>query len=121
PLSRAMDYAKQIATGLAAAHSRGIIHRDLKPENFFVTTDSFVKVLDFGLAKLRPPETVPDSKAPTQRNATVPGAVMGTPSYMSPEQARGQKGNARSDIFTLGVGWNEMAAGRAPFAAVNSV
>ena len=121
PLSRAMDYAQQIATGLAAAHSRGIIHRDLKPENFFVTTDSFVKVLDFGLAKLRPPEAVPDSKAPIQRNATVPGAVMGTPTYMSPEQARGQEVDARSDIFSLGVVLYEMLAGRAPFGGVNAL
>src|SRR5262249_27362737 len=121
PLSRALDYAQQIATGLAAAHSSGIIHRDLKPENIFVTTDSFVKVLDFGLAKLRPPETVPDSKAPTQRNATAPGTVMGTASYMSPEQARGQKVDARSDIFSLGVVLYELVAGRAPFGGVNSL
>jgi serine/threonine protein kinase len=120
PLSRAMDYAQQIATGLAAAHSRGIIHRDLKPENFFVTTDSFVKVLDFGLAKLRPPEA-PDSKALTQRKATAPGAVMGTPSYMSPEQARGQEVDARTDIFSLGVVLYEMLAGRAPFGGVNAL
>ncbi|MBS1789286.1 MAG: protein kinase [Acidobacteria bacterium] len=121
PLLRAMDCAQQIATGLAAAHAKGIVHRDLKPENLFVTDDGFVKILDFGLAKLRPPETIPDSEAPTQRKATDPGTVMGTANYMSPEQARGQDVDARSDIFSLGLVLYEMIAGRAPFAGVNAI
>jgi Tol biopolymer transport system component/serine/threonine protein kinase len=121
PLLRAMDCAQQIATGLAAAHAKGIVHRDLKPENVFITTDGFVKILDFGLAKLRPPEAAQDSDAPTQRKVTDPGAVMGTASYMSPEQARGQDVDARSDIFSLGVVLYEMTAGRAPFGGVNAI
>jgi len=121
PMLRAMDYAQQIAAGLAAAHAKGIVHRDLKPENLFVTTDGFVKILDFGLAKLRPPEAIPDSEAPTQRKATDPGTVMGTANYMSPEQARGQDVDARSDIFSLGLVLYEMLAGRAPFTGVNAL
>ncbi len=120
-LSRALDYAQQIASGLAAAHVKSIVHRDLKPENLFVTTDSFVKILDFGLAKLRPPEIIPDSEAPTQRKATDPGTVMGTANYMSPEQARGQEVDARSDIFSLGLVLYEMIAGQPPFTGVNAL
>ena len=120
-LPRALDYAQQIASGLAAAHAKNIVHRDLKPENLFVTTDGFVKILDFGLAKLRPPEVVPDSEAPTQRKVTDPGTVMGTANYMSPEQARGQEVDARSDIFSLGVVLHEMIAGCATFTGVNAL
>jgi eukaryotic-like serine/threonine-protein kinase len=121
PLLRAVDCAQQIATGLAVAHAKGIVHRDLKPENVFITTDGFLKILDFGLAKLRPPEAVQDSGAPTQRKVTDPGTVMGTASYMSPEQARGQDVDARSDIFSLGLVLYEMIVGRAPFAGVNAI
>lgn len=120
-LPHALDYAQQIAAGLAAAHAKNIVHRDLKPENLFVTTDGFVKILDFGLAKLRPPEAIPDSEAPTQRKITDPGSVMGTASYMSPEQARGQEVDARSDIFSLGVVLYEMIANQPPFTGVNAL
>ena len=101
-LRKAIDYAVQIAHGLAAAHEKGIVHRDLKPENLFVTKDGRVKILDFGLAKLTQPK---DSAGvePTLTRATEPGIVMGTVGYMSPEQARGQTADHRSDIFAFGT------------------
>ena len=116
PLSprRAIDYAVQIARGLAVAHGKGIIHRDLKPENLFITKDGRVKILDFGLAKLRQPEER-GSQAPTKVHHTEPGAVMGTAGYMSPEQVRGDEVDERSDIFSLGAVVYETLAGRAPF------
>ena len=116
-LSAALDVATQIASALAAAHVVGIVHRDIKPENVMVRRDGIVKVLDFGLAKLTEQrrEAV-DSEAPTIAKVnTDPGTVVGTANYMSPEQARGQEVDARSDIFSLGVVLYEMLAGRAPF------
>src|SRR6266511_366337 len=105
----------QVASALAAAHQAGIIHRDIKPENTMVRTDGNVKVLDFGLAKLTEPKTN-ETAAPTLPQVeTAPGVVMGTFSYMSPEQARGLAVDARTDIWSLGVMIYEMVAGRQPF------
>jgi serine/threonine protein kinase len=120
--SEAIDLALQIAAALAAAHEAGITHRDIKPENVMVRRDGIVKVLDFGLAKLTETASgVIDSQASTlAKNSTEAGVVMGTPRYMSPEQARGEKVDARTDIFSLGVMLYEMAAGRAPFAGTTS-
>jgi serine/threonine protein kinase len=114
----AIDIAMQIAAALSAAHEAGITHRDIKPENVMVRRDGIVKVLDFGLAKLTESSSpVVDSQATTMtRNITDAGVVIGTPRYMSPEQARGDKVDARTDIFSLGVALYEMIAGRAPFA-----
>src|SRR5438132_3186316 len=113
---KALDYAQQIAQGLAAAHERGITHRDLKPENLFITTDGRVKILDFGLAKLRPlrSESV-SSEIDTGKQLTEPGTVMGTVGYMSPEQVRGHEADHRSDIFSFGSILYEMLAGQRAF------
>src|SRR6266567_3051617 len=116
PQRKALDYAQQIAQGLAAAHERGITHRDLKPENLFITTDGRVKILDFGLAKLRPlrNESV-SSEIDTRKQITDPGTVMGTVGYMSPEQVRGVNADHRSDIFSFGSILYEMLAGQRAF------
>ena len=116
PQRKALDFAQQIAQGLAAAHERGITHRDLKPENLFVTTDGRVKILDFGLAKLRPlrNESV-SSEIDTRKQITDPGTVMGTVGYMSPEQVRGHEADHRSDIFSFGSILYEMLSGQRAF------
>ena len=104
PSRKTIDYARQIASGLAAAHEKGIVHRDLKPENIFITHDGRAKILDFGLAKFTRPEADASGEAPTQQVAgTDAGTVMGTVGYMSPEQVRGKPADARSDIFSLGA------------------
>jgi Tol biopolymer transport system component/serine/threonine protein kinase len=116
-LGQALDVAAQTASALTAAHQAGIIHRDIKPENIMLRTDGYVKVLDFGLAKLAEPKPG-DTAAPTLPKVdTEPGVVMGTVSYMSPEQARGLAVDARTDIWSLGAVMYEMAAGRRPFEA----
>jgi eukaryotic-like serine/threonine-protein kinase len=115
PSRKAIDYARQIAGGLAAAHEKGITHRDLKPENLFITNDGRVKILDFGLAKLTHPEPDASGEAPTQQIATDAGTVMGTVGYMAPEQVRGKPADPRSDIFSFGAILYEMLSGKRAF------
>jgi serine/threonine protein kinase/Tol biopolymer transport system component len=116
PQRTAINFAQQIAAGLAAAHEKGIVHRDLKPENLFITTNDRLKILDFGLAKLRPPrsDTI-SSEIATAKQITDPGTVMGTVGYMSPEQVRGHQADHRSDIFSFGAILYEMLAGQRAF------
>ena len=117
PLKKTLDYAQQIARGLAAAHAKGIVHRDLKPENIFITTDGHVKILDFGLAKLVNPlaDFDTDLEADTVRVKTRAGAILGTVGYMSPEQVKGAVIDHRSDIFSFGVVFYEMLTGKRAF------
>jgi serine/threonine protein kinase/Flp pilus assembly protein TadD len=127
PIGEALEISIQVAGALQAAHEAGITHRDIKPENVMIRPDGYVKVLDFGLAKLTEksdPKTDPakvDKEAATMlRPKTDPGTVMGTVTYMSPEQARGLRVDARTDIFSLGVMLYEMVAGRPPFEGATS-
>jgi serine/threonine protein kinase/dipeptidyl aminopeptidase/acylaminoacyl peptidase len=114
----ALDYAGQVARGLAAAHARGIVHRDLKPANLFLTTTGVVKVLDFGLARIGTTEVQQPEETTTK--VTRPGVALGTTSYMSPEQTRGEPLDPRSDLFSLGTVLYEMLSGRHPFRRSSS-
>lgn len=114
-ITEALDIAMQIAAALAAAHAAGIMHRDIKPENIMVRPDGYIKVLDFGLAKLFEQRATDSGAITMPMVETAFGVVMGTVSYMSPEQARGLKVDARTDIWSLGVILYEMAAERVPF------
>ncbi|MGA9751429.1 MAG: protein kinase [Acidobacteriota bacterium] len=118
PAAKAVDLGIQIAQGLAAAHEKGIVHRDLKPENLFVTKDGHVKILDFGLARLRLQEVPLEegrSEAATADSPTREGTVLGTVDYMAPEQARGHPCDCRTDIFAFGAVLYEMLSGERAF------
>jgi eukaryotic-like serine/threonine-protein kinase len=115
PVRKAIDYAVQIARGLAAAHDKGLVHRDLKPENVFLLPDGQVKILDFGLARSVSAATVGSGATETIAAMTDPGTVMGTVGYMAPEQVRGHALDARSDLFAFGIVLHEMLSGQRAF------
>ena len=122
PIEDAQRYSAQIADALTKAHAAGIIHRDLKPGNIMITEDGLVKVLDFGLAKIGYDPADSSASEMTQSfTLTQPGMVTGTVAYMSPEQARGEKVDARSDIFSFGIVMFELFSGQLPFTGPNSI
>ena len=123
PVRKSLDYALQIASGLAAAHAKGIVHRDLKPENLFITKDGRLKILDFGLAKLieQPDGNEAQTDLPTRQFNTDPGAILGTVGYMSPEQVRAVRVDHRSDIFSLGTILYEMLSGKRAFHGASKI
>jgi tetratricopeptide (TPR) repeat protein len=112
PLPLALDHARQLAHGLAAAHAKGVVHRDLKPENLFITDQGVLKILDFGIAKLAP-------RAESAERATDTGAIVGTVGYMSPEQVRGHDVDPRADLFAFGAILYEMLAGHRAFDRIS--
>src|SRR6201993_220892 len=118
PLRKAINYALQVARGLAAAHEKGIVHRDLKPENLFVTKDDRVKILDFGLAKLTQPnaELATLQGGDAESAQTESGMILGTVGYMAPEQVNGKAVDSRADVFAFGAVLYELLAGQRAFA-----
>lgn len=119
-IEEALSYAVQVADAMVEAHARGIIHRDIKPANIIIDARQQVKVLDFGLARrMRPPASVND-KAESDGSLSLPNLIAGTPAYMSPEQARGEELDARTDLFSFGVMLYEMISGAHPFEKGNS-
>jgi serine/threonine protein kinase len=114
-----VQYAFQILSALGEAHTRGIVHRDLKPENLFLTTRGDLKVLDFGLAVVRPP-TTDKGISSVETRLTAPGTMLGTCGYMSPEQIRGDDVDQRTDLFSFGIVLYEMLVGRHPFLRENA-
>ena len=121
-VGKAISYGIQVMQGVAAAHEKGIVHRDLKPENLFITRDGRVKILDFGLAQLRPSEPEPPGGELTGLSTpNEPGLILGTFAYMSPEQVRAEAVDYRSDIFSFGAILYEMATGQMAFRAPSSV
>lgn len=121
-LPKILKIAVQVAEALSAAHAARIVHRDIKPENIVIRNDGYAKVLDFGLAKLLPehPSLIGLEDATVKQNQTAKGLILGTVSYMSPEQAKGETVDARTDIFSLGVLLYEMSTGRTPFTATST-
>ena len=115
PQRKTIEYGVQIAHGLAAAHEKGIVHRDLKPENVFVTKDGRIKILDFGLAKLAQKAGIESDDVTLAGSSTAVGMVMGTASYMAPEQVRGESADPRTDIFAFGAVLYEMLSGMSAF------
>ena len=117
PLKKAVDLIIQVVRGLAAAHEKALVHRDLKPENLFLTKDGGIKILDFGLAKVTHSEgELLADDFPTRARDTVPGTILGTVGYMSPEQVGGKAADARSDIFSVGVVLHEVLLGERAFS-----
>ncbi len=120
-MARVVDIAIQIAGALAAAHEAGVVHRDVKPDNIIIRPDGLVKVLDFGLVKLTENDGSCDPDAETVAHRTNPGMILGTASFMSPEQSRGRIVDGRSDIFSFGTLLYQMVSGRLPFTGENYV
>jgi TolB-like protein len=124
PVEQVLDCARQVAEGLASAHSKGVVHRDLKPENVMAADSGYFKILDFGLARFTPEAVGGESRDPARpvsQEVTRAGRVLGTVTYMSPEQAQGHTIDARSDIFTFGTLVHELATGKPPFKRRNEI